>query len=344
MPDTGIPAGHALVTGGPGFIGRRIVQRFLDAGWRVATLSLPGEEAPAAWAGRVRAMHADLADPRSVEGLPQDIDTVVHLAGPVGLAGEYERQWRVIADGTRHVCEAAAMRRARLVVVSSIAVYGDRIQTQVCRETDGHGAWQGAYGWAKQGQERIALDFERRRALPLTLVRPANVYGLGGASAWGDRFLAAIRATGGAVIGDAGRNNAGLVYVENLADALWLAATHPCAVGRTYNVCDGLDVTWRRFSDDMARLAGMPPPPAYPLQAVRELACTNEDPARFVPPRDAALPFLEGLNLVGHDNRIDASRIRAELGWVPRIGYEQALAGMREQVLGGAGAPRQPWD
>lgn len=59
---------------------------------------------------------------------------------------------------------------------------------------------------------------------------------------------------------------------------------------------DGLDVTWRRFSDDMARLAGMPPPPAYLLQAMRELACTNEDPARFVPTREPALPFLEGLD------------------------------------------------
>lgn len=92
MPGTGSPAGHALVTGGPGFIGGRVVQRFLDAGWRVATLSLPGEATPAAWAGRVRALHADLADRRSVEGMPQGIDTVVHLAGPVGVAGAYGRQ------------------------------------------------------------------------------------------------------------------------------------------------------------------------------------------------------------------------------------------------------------
>lgn len=328
------PVGHVLVTGGPGFIGRRVVQRFLDAGWRVTSLSLPGEAPLPGWAGRVPMVYADLADARCVQGLPGDIDTIVHLAAPVGLAGAYERQWRAIADGTRHVCEAAVARRARVVVISSIAVYGDRVQSQVCRETDGHGSWQGAYGWAKQGQETIARDFERLHSMPLTLVRPANVYGLGGASAWGERFLAAIRATGGAVIGEAERNNAGLVYVENLADALWLSATHPNALGRTFNVCDGLDVTWKRFSDDMAALAGMPPPPAYPLQSVRALACANEDPARFIAPRDPGLPFLEGLNLVGYDNRIDASRIRKELGWIPRIGYSQALAQMREQIRG----------
>lgn len=327
-------AGHVLVTGGPGFIGRRVVRRFLDAGWQVASLSLPGEQPLPEWAGRVRMLHGDLAEARCLEGLPPDIDTVVHLAAPVGLAGAYEHQWRVIAEGTRRVCEAAVARQARVVVVSSIAVYGDRIQTQACREMDGHGAWQGAYGWAKQGQETIALEFERRHSMALTLVRPSNVYGLGGASAWGERFLAAIRASGGGVIGDGEHNNAGLVYVENLADALYLSATHPAAVGRTYNVCDGLDVTWRRFSDDMAQLAGMPAPPAYPLHLVRELACANEDPAHLIGPRDPGLPFLEGLNLVGYDNRIDATRIRTELGWTPRIGYGQAMAQMQAQSAG----------
>jgi len=34
---------------------------------------------------------------------------------------------------------------------------------------------------------------------------------------------------------------------------------------------------------------------------------------------------MEGLNLVGYDNRIDSSRIREELGWSPIIGYSEAM-------------------
>jgi nucleoside-diphosphate-sugar epimerase len=323
---------HVLVTGGPGFIGRRVVRRFLDAGWQVTSLSLPGEDAMPDWGGRVEMAYGDLSDPTCISAVPGPIDTVVHLAAPVGLAGEYEHQWRVIAQGTSHICDAAARWRARLVVVSSIAVYGDKIRTQRCHEDDGHGAWSGAYGWAKQGQERLALEQAQRHGLKLTLVRPANVYGLGGASAWGDRFISSIRATGGGVLGDAERNNAGLVYVENLADALWLAATHPAAIGRTYNVCDDLDVTWRLFSNDMAALAGMPPPPCYPLDTVMALAQANEDPAKFVAPKDPAVPFLEGLNLVGFDNRIDSSRIRQELGWAPRWDYTAAMQVMKASL------------
>lgn len=316
---------RVLVTGGPGFIGRRVVSRYLEAGWDVTSFSLPGEAADATWNGPVRMVYGDLRKQADVQRAAEGADLLVHLAAVVGLAGDYDHQWDIIAGGTRSVCSAVAEQGGRAVVVSSIAIYGTSIQTGVCAEDDGHGPWAGAYGLAKQGQETFAEEISARTGMPLTLVRPANVYGLGGASAWGDRLIDGIRNTGGVVIGEADRNNAGLVHVENLADAILLAGTDPRAVGRTYNVCDGADVTWRRFMDDMAQVAGMPPPPTIALEEALALIEANEDPARKIPPRDPSLGSMEGLNLVGFDNRIDSSRIRRELGWVPRRNYPDAI-------------------
>jgi 2-alkyl-3-oxoalkanoate reductase len=322
---------RVLVTGGPGFIGRRVVRRFIEAGWGVTSFSLPGESALPDWQGKVRMTHGDLADLDSVRQAAHDCDLLIHLAAPVGVAGRYQWQWDVIAEGTRNVCDAIAAQGGRAVVASSIAVYGTLIQTQVCREDDGQGPWAGAYGRGKQGQEQVALEIAAATGMPLTLIRPANVYGLGGASAWGDRLLEYFAATGGAVFGAADSNDAGLVYVENLTDALFLAGTRPEAIGQTYNVCDGNGATWRRFSDDMAAIVGKPPPPVIPLAEVLAVVNANEDPANLVEPKDPNLPSLEGLNLVGFDNRIDSSRIRSELGWMPRIGYYQAMAEIRTQ-------------
>ncbi|MBY0285063.1 MAG: NAD(P)-dependent oxidoreductase [Sphingomonas sp.] len=322
---------RVLVTGGPGFIGRRVVQRFLDAGWDVTSFSLPGEAPIASWSGPVRMAHGDLGDAAAVAGAARECDLAIHLAAPVGVAGRYQWQWDVIAEGTRNLCQAMAAQGARVVVASSIAVYGTLIQTQMCREDDGHGPWAGAYGRAKQGQEEVALEIAATTGMPLTLVRPANVYGLGGASAWGDRLIEAIAATGGAVFGDATRNDAGLVYVENLADALFLAGTRHEAIGRTYNVCDENSVPWRRFFDDMAAVAGKPPPPVIPLADALAMVNANEDPANLVEPKDPNLPSMEGLNLVGFDNRIDSSRIRAELSWSPQVGYAQAMQDIAKQ-------------
>lgn len=317
---------RVLVTGGPGFIGRRVVARFLDAGWDVTSFSLPGEVPLPDWGERVRMTYGDLADKAAVDDVALGCDLVIHLAAPVGVAGRYKWQWDVIAEGTRNVCEAIAGEGGRAVVASSIAVYGTLIQTRVCLEEDGHGPWAGAYGRAKQGQETVASAVAGRTGMPLTLIRPANVYGLGGASAWGDRLLEAIAASGGAVFGDAEANDAGLVHVENLADALFLAGTRAEAVGRTYNVCDENGVTWRRFMDDMAAVVGKPPPPAIPLKAALDVVHDNEDLANLIEPRNPALPSMEGLNLVGFSNRIDTGAIRRELGWAPRLTYAEAMA------------------
>jgi nucleoside-diphosphate-sugar epimerase len=197
-----------LITGAPGFIGRRCVLRFLDDGWHVRSLSLPGETPPAEWKGRVDMRHGDIVRGEDVKAAANGVKLIVHLAAVVGVPGEYERQWNIIAEGTRNICLAAAHEGARVLVASSIAVYGSLIQTQTCREDDGHGPFQGAYGRAKQGQENIALEIAASRGVPTTIIRPANVYGLGGSSAWGDRFIAYIEATGGAVIGAADENNA----------------------------------------------------------------------------------------------------------------------------------------
>jgi nucleoside-diphosphate-sugar epimerase len=321
---------RVLVTGGPGFIGRRVVSRFLDAGWDVASFSLPGEAAPPEWMRPVGLIYGDVCVQGDAERAMNGCTLVVHLAAVVGVPGEYERQWNIIAEGTRNIAEAALGNSARLLVASSIAVYGDKIQRQVCREDDGHGLWQGAYGRAKQGQESITFEYGAK-GLRVTIVRPANVYGLGGASAWGDRFIQAIEQTGGAVIGDGETNNAGLVFVENLADAIFLASTDERAIGNVYNVCDEEAITWGRYTDDLASIAKKPPPPRLPLDPLVRMAAANEDPANLIGPSDTSLPTLEGLNLVGYDNRFDATRIRSSLGWKPRIPYADAIASMAKQ-------------
>lgn len=323
---------RVLVTGGPGFIGRRVVDRFLASGWAVTSFSLPGEAPLAHWGDRVRMAYGDVCNSDDVASAAEGASLIIHLAAVVGLAGEYERQWSIIAEGTRAVCRAAAKSRARVLVASSIAIYGAHIQSAVCAEEVGFGPWQGAYGRAKQGQETIALEECAHQGLALTIIRPANVYGLGGASAWGDRLIESFRQTGGAVIGDAEVNNAGLVYVENLADAVFLAATDESAIGRVYNVCDELDVSWRRFGDDMAAFADRPPPPSLALEPLMAAARANENPATLEAPKDLQIPSLEGLNLVGYDNRFPATRIRNELGWRPRILYAEAIAEMAEQL------------
>ncbi|MDJ0864546.1 MAG: NAD(P)-dependent oxidoreductase [Myxococcota bacterium] len=314
----------ALVTGAGGFIGRRVVARLLADGVETRALLLPDEAAPGDWGDRVRIERGDVRDPEAVREAVRGTGTVFHLAALVAEAGDdYAAHWAVTAEGSRNVYAAAAAARARVVVTTSICAYGDRIQRDVCREDSERGAYQGPYGRAKQAQEDLALEAHERDGLAVSIVRPANVYGVG-SRPWVDLLGEAIRAGAIAVLGD-GSGNAGLVHVDNLVDALMRVAASDAAIGRTYNVCDGLDVTWRQYMDDLARLQGVAGPGTVPREPLLEAARANEDPPALVGPRDAAIPPLEMLNLVGSDNRFDTTRIREELGWAPRVGYDQAL-------------------
>jgi len=251
---------------------------------------------------------------------------VIHLAGLVGHPGDYQRQWEIFVEGTQNVCVAAAEAAARVLVTTSIAVYGTFIQNHICTEDMGHGPWAGAYGRAKQGQEFATFRLAARYGLQATVLRPANVYGFGGGGAWGDRLLAAIQTSGSFLIGEADRNDAGLVHVDNLADAIMIAATHGAAVGEVFNVCDEGGVTWGRFLRDMARLSDQAAPHMIELEPLLEAIRQNECPGKLEPPRSASLPFLESVNLVGFSNRIPARKLRETLGWTPRRAYAEVMA------------------
>lgn len=131
-----------LVTGGSGFLGRRVVAHARGLGWDVVATTFrspPGD-----------GVRLDLADPDAVEAAVVRVapDAVVHTA----YDKDGERAWQVIVDGSAAVARATARLGARLVHVSSDLVFaGDAGRPYV--EVDPADATTG-YGLAKAVAER----------------------------------------------------------------------------------------------------------------------------------------------------------------------------------------------
>jgi nucleoside-diphosphate-sugar epimerase len=179
-------------------------------------------------------------------------------------------------------------------------------------------------------QEKLALAYHADRGMSLVVVRPGNVYGAG-SGPWVETILGLIRAEALPVIGD-GSGNAGLVHVANLVEAFLLAAADPKANGQVYTACDGLDVTWARYFNDLAAMVGKSPLPNVPLEPLIAAARELEDP-EHLKAMDGMPTFpLEILNLIGFDNRFDARKLRDELGWRPQVTYADALKEIRASV------------
>jgi D-erythronate 2-dehydrogenase len=185
-----------VITGGTGFLGRRLAARLLELGeltgpsgerQTIDELVLFDQTVPGALPDRfgesTAVVAGDIADEDVVRGvIDRDDISVFHLASVVSAGGErdFDLAMRVNLDGGRHVLEACRARggRPRLVFASSIAVFGgsampDRVgdlTKQVPQTT---------YGVTKAICELLVNDYSRKgfldgrsARLPTVLIRP----------------------------------------------------------------------------------------------------------------------------------------------------------------------------
>jgi nucleoside-diphosphate-sugar epimerase len=187
---------NVLITGGAGFIGRKLALELLrrgalaDAGGKereIERLTLFDVVEPSGFPeddDRLRMVAGDIGDPEMAAALVgRDTDAVFHLAAIVSANAEedFDLGMRVNLDGTRYLLEAcrALPKPARLVFASTAAVYGGDVPevlddlTILMPET--------SYGTQKAIGEMLVADYSRKgfldcRALrlPTIIVRPGR--------------------------------------------------------------------------------------------------------------------------------------------------------------------------
>jgi nucleoside-diphosphate-sugar epimerase len=160
------------------------------------------------------------------------------------------------------------------------------------------------------------------------ILRPATVYGPRSTDVVGE-MAKAIRGRYMLLI-DRGQAVAGLVYVDNLVDAAMLALRHEDAPGQAFNVTDGLDVTWRQFTDGLAEGLGAPPAryslPYRPAQGIGRTLEGGYRMLRRATPIDVP-PLLsrQAVQILGRDQSFCNRKACDVLGWTPRIDYADGL-------------------
>lgn len=258
---------RTLVTGATGFIGGRLTERLLEAGVAVRALVRdPGKAAQLAARG-VDLIQGDVTDADSLRRAVAACQVIFHCAAlmhdaPVS-AEEYRR---VNVGGVRNLLEAASAATVeRFIYVSSIAVYGVSPKENTT-EADPQVRCGIPYLDTKIEAEEIAFQFHRERKLPLTVIRPANVYGPR-SGAWTVWLIEMIKA-GKIILVDDGCGMANQVYLDNLIDGMLLAACHDQAIGEAFIISDGARTDWKGFLGYYARLLGCALPSVPKSQAI----------------------------------------------------------------------------
>ena len=179
---------------------------------------------------------------------------MVHCGAQVTDWATVQEIARINVDGTRNLLDASvAASVQRFVHFSTTDVYGYPGGAAI-DETHVATRFRNWYAQTKLDAETEVRRADKAHALDAVILRPATVYGPRSTDVIGE-IARAIR-NGNMFLVDGGRAVAGLCYVDNLVDAAILALRHEAAPGNAFNVSDGLDITWKEFTDALAKGLG----------------------------------------------------------------------------------------
>jgi nucleoside-diphosphate-sugar epimerase len=311
-----------LVTGASGLVGSHMVEALVSRGERVRALVRPASRDAVVRLG-AEAVAGDVTDAAAWEVAARGARAIVHAAAIVQRRASWEQYVAANVDATRLAVAAARSTGARLVHISSVAVYGGTAAypiTRECRRED-H-AFQPIpdpdfYGRTKRMAEAVVRTAAQRHEVDAVVLRPTVIYGERD-RLFTPRVMRILRLPFVPRIG-AGTNRLACVYAGNVAAAALAALAAPARGFRAYNVTsDGPPVlSQTEFFAAFAAALGRPyrqlPIPA-PLAASVAGLLTARRLAR------AAVSFLSG------DNPYCDSALRAELDWRPAASAPAAIA------------------
>jgi nucleoside-diphosphate-sugar epimerase len=184
------------------------------------------------------------------------------------------------------------------------------------------------YAQTKRDAEGEVRRVAAAHDLDAVVLRPATVYGPGSTDVVGE-IARALRARSMLLI-DGGRAIAGLCFVDNLLDAAMIALQHDAAPGRAFNISDGLDVTWREFTDGLAQGLGFSRARwSLPYWAAAGVGFSLEHSYRGLRRATGlkAQPLLsrQAVHVLGRNQQFSTRTAREVLGWEPRVDYQTGL-------------------
>jgi nucleoside-diphosphate-sugar epimerase len=240
------------VTGGGGFIGRRLVALHLGLGDHVRLLSRTGRTVPGAKT-QVTIVPGDLtAESVRLDVLVRNADVLYHCAGETR---DKSKMQAVHLTATERLLAAAAGHIKHWVQLSSVGVYGP-VRSGVITESSPF-APLGEYETSKAASERLIAERAPTYGYSYSILRPSIVFGpeMPGASL--RQIVRMIERGLFFYIGQPGAN-VPCVAVEDVVEALYRCATRPVARNQAYNLSANLSI--ESLASMIAEVLGRRPP------------------------------------------------------------------------------------
>ncbi|MEY4938589.1 MAG: hypothetical protein RIQ93_324 [Verrucomicrobiota bacterium] len=334
-----ILTGPVLVTGGTGFLGRRVVEQLLARGRAVKVLGRTA--APDLEALGARFIRASLDDAAAVRAACAGVETVFHIGAKVGVWGNHDDFFRVNVLGTRAVLDGCREHGVRRLVFTSTpsVVYNGGDLSGADESLPLTTSCPSPYPLTKAVAEREVLA-ANGPALRTVALRPHLIWGVGDPHLV-PRILQRAR-TGRLRIVGTGENRVDLVHIANAVEAHLLAeaalAETPPALsgsarravgGRAFFITNGEPVVLWSWINELLQALGKPAVTGrISLRAAAAVGAACELAWRTLPLQGEP-PMTRFIAAeLAKDHWFNLSAARRDLGYVPRVKMAEGMAAL----------------
>jgi len=329
----------AVVTGGTGFIGGRLVEALVKNGHQVRCLVRETSDVNHLNKLGVELFQGDLGDVRSLEKLPEGADMVFHLAAHVSDWGTEEEVYNYNFKATEILLNAAQKAGVKrfLHMSSSTVVWKSTFWdihnlVDIDEEFPYREKYNDYYNASKADAEKLVLNSYTLNGFETVVFRPSNVWGAGDTVILPRVAMAAVK--GILYPMGSGERTVTPCHVDNLVNAMLLAVESEKAPGNIYFVNDGRKIEYMEFMTKQLHASGIdwkpkrtiPYKPAYAIAAVLE--------AVFKLVRSKKPPVLTrfAVAALAGSRSYSIEKARKQLGYEPSVDLDEGMAELEKWV------------
>ncbi len=297
---------RVLITGGAGFLGSHLCDRFLKEGCHVIAMDnlITGSLENIGHLFQRKDFEFYNHDISKFVHIPESLDYIMHFASPASPIDYLKMPIQTLKAGSlgaHNLLGLATAKGARMLIASTSEVYGDPL---VHPQTEGY--WgnvnpvgpRAVYDEAKRFQEAITMAYHTFHGVETRIVRIFNTYGprmrLDDGRVLPAFIGQALQGENLTVFGD-GSQTRSFCYVDDLVEGIYRLLLSDCH--DPVNIGNPSEITINQFAEEILKLTGRKSKIAYkPLP-------TN-DPKQRQP---------------------NISKAKEVLGWVPKFSRSQGL-------------------
>jgi dTDP-glucose 4,6-dehydratase len=258
-------AKRILITGGAGFLGSHLCDRFVKEGYEVVAMDnlITGDLRNIEHLFKLPQFEFYHHDVTKFIHVPGDLDYILHFASPASPIDYLKipiQTLKVGAMGTHNCLGLAKAKNARILVASTSEVYGDPLVHPQTEEYWGNVnpvGPRGVYDEAKRYLESITMAYHNFHGLETRIIRIFNTYGprmrLNDGRALPAFIGQALRGEDLTVFGD-GSQTRSFCYVDDLVEGIYrlLLSDYHLPV----NIGNPSEISLKDFAEEVLKLTG----------------------------------------------------------------------------------------